>query len=429
MPPTAATVGEKPPIDQPRTGSRLIFIDVLRVALIVLVIAHHAGQAYGPTGGDWPVTEPESMDWLGSFFAVNAAFFMGLLFLLAGYFVPRSYDRRGSSSFLSGRWKRLGIPLVVLCLGVHLPVAYLIDEESSGLGEFLRNSYDNGWQEIYIHLWFLGHLLLYSALYVLGRSLLDRRKRNLGVKWPVPGNGAIVAFIVVLAVVSWLVRSSYPIDEWVPLFFVLATEPAHLPQYVGMFAIGVIAYRGDWLRRISVSTGMIWLVIGVAASTALYWVRAFSPETWRDVVDTGEGLSLDSLMYPAWEAVICAGLSVGLIVLFRERFNRAGKILVAMAAASYTAYILHLMIVVFTQMGLEGTDVPILAKFLIVTAVGVALAFWLGHLARRVPGLRVILGIQPGPKKPAVNESEEAEPAPLETAGTGLESSGNDGAQ
>lgn len=397
----APTIRESPPIAEPRTSGRLVFIDVLRVVLIMLVIAHHAGQAYGPTGGDWPVTEPEGMDWLGSFFAVNAAFFMGLLFLLAGYFVPRSYDRRGPGAFLKGRWKRLGIPLVVLALTVNIPGAYFMDEESSGFGEFLRNAYDNGWQEAYIHLWFLGHLLFYSALYVAGRWLLDRRGHSRRVSWPVPGHGAIVAFVAALALASWLVRSSYPIDEWVPLFFVLATEPAHLPQYMGLFAIGVIAYRGDWLRRIPVATGMIWLIIGVAASAALYWMRAFSPETWRDVVETGEGLSLDSLMYPAWEAVICAGMSVGLIVLFRERFNRAGRVLVAMAAASYTAYILHWMIVVFTQMGLEGVDIPVLSKFVIVTGVGVVLAFWLGHLARRVPGLRIILGIQPEATKKA----------------------------
>lgn len=34
---------------------RLVFIDALRVAAIVFVIIHHAAQAYGPTGGFWPV--------------------------------------------------------------------------------------------------------------------------------------------------------------------------------------------------------------------------------------------------------------------------------------------------------------------------------------------------------------------------------------
>ena len=36
---------------------RLYFTDNLRVALTIVVIAHHVGQAYGPTGGWWPVQE------------------------------------------------------------------------------------------------------------------------------------------------------------------------------------------------------------------------------------------------------------------------------------------------------------------------------------------------------------------------------------
>ena len=37
----------------------LAYIDSLRVALIVLVVAHHAAQPYGPTGGAWPIAHPE----------------------------------------------------------------------------------------------------------------------------------------------------------------------------------------------------------------------------------------------------------------------------------------------------------------------------------------------------------------------------------
>ena len=90
---------------------RMVFVDVLRVALIVLVIAHHSAQAYGPTGGSWPVEDPANSDLLGPFFAVNAAFFMGLLFFLAGYFAPGSYDRKGPSRFVRDRWARIGVPL------------------------------------------------------------------------------------------------------------------------------------------------------------------------------------------------------------------------------------------------------------------------------------------------------------------------------
>ena len=39
-----------PPLAVRETG-RLYFLDNLRIALTILVIAHHVGQAYGPTGG------------------------------------------------------------------------------------------------------------------------------------------------------------------------------------------------------------------------------------------------------------------------------------------------------------------------------------------------------------------------------------------
>ena len=104
---------------------RLVFIDALRVAAIVFVIVHHAAQAYGPTGGFWPVHDRAQSDWFTPFYTANAAFGMGLMFLLAGYFVPPSYDRKGARLFLRGRWLRIGIPLASLVL-LHLPVVYLL---------------------------------------------------------------------------------------------------------------------------------------------------------------------------------------------------------------------------------------------------------------------------------------------------------------
>ena len=92
---------------------RLFFADKLKTALTMLVIAHHAGQPYGPTGGSWPVSNAVQSPLLGPFFAVNAAFFMGLFFLLSGYFVPGSYRKKGGGAFFKGRLIRLGIPTVI----------------------------------------------------------------------------------------------------------------------------------------------------------------------------------------------------------------------------------------------------------------------------------------------------------------------------
>lgn len=370
-------------------SQRLVFVDVLRVAVIVMVIVHHAAQAYGPTGGNWPVSDEANSPWFLPFYTVNAAIGMGLLFLLAGYFVPGAYDRKGRGRFLRQRWARIGLPLVVFAALVHVPLLYLV-EQPAGPAEFVASMYDDGWVGIYLHLWFLGHLLLYSAVYVAWRSVADRHGR-LHRRWPVPGGVAILAFVAGLTLATWIVRIWYPVDEWVPLLFVVAAEPAHLPQYVSLFVLGVIAYRGDWLHRIPTRIGRWWLGIGLAAAAGLYAVQGFAPQQWVTLVTTG-GLNAGSLLRSAWETVIGIGLSVGLIVLTRERFRRPSRLLAALASASYAAYILHVWIVVAFQLGFLEAGLPAIAKFAIVAVLGTAASFGVAHLSRHVPGVRVLLG-------------------------------------
>lgn len=87
------------------------------------------------------------------------------------------------------------------------------------------------------------------------------------------------------------------------------------------------------------------------------------------------GLNWGSFVWSAWEAVICVGLCVGLLVLFREGINgRPGKLLSAMAGASYGAYIIHLFLLVGLQFGLHTAALPPFVKFVLVTLAGVALS-------------------------------------------------------
>ena len=104
--------------------TRLAYVDKLRVAFVMLVVAHHAAQAYGPTGGGWPVTNPTTSQFLKPFFDVNPMFFMGLFFLISGYFVPGAFDRKGAGAFLKTRLLRLGLPALVLGVFVMGPIQY-----------------------------------------------------------------------------------------------------------------------------------------------------------------------------------------------------------------------------------------------------------------------------------------------------------------
>ncbi|MFG2091960.1 acyltransferase [Streptomyces sp. NPDC048612] len=97
---------------------RLQYVDNLRITLTALVVLHHTAITYSNFPA-WYYTEPTqdgSRQALGAFVTFNQAFFMGFLFMVAGYFTPPSYDRKGARLFYRDRLKRLGIPLLYVLL-------------------------------------------------------------------------------------------------------------------------------------------------------------------------------------------------------------------------------------------------------------------------------------------------------------------------
>jgi hypothetical protein len=83
---------------------------------------------------------------------------------------------------------------------------------------------------------------------------------------------------------------------------------------------------------------------------------------------------------------------VGLLTLFREGDNgRLSKLLSLMAGAAYAAYIIHLLVVIGIQFGLDTVALPPLTKFVIVTLLGTILSFGIGHLMRQLPGAKKVL--------------------------------------
>ncbi len=86
---------------------RLLFLDNIKVLFSILVIFQHARVTYEGSGW-WYYIESNPVDTVSSIFfltliGIGALFqssLLGLFFLMGGYFTPKSYDRKGASSFL-----------------------------------------------------------------------------------------------------------------------------------------------------------------------------------------------------------------------------------------------------------------------------------------------------------------------------------------
>ena len=356
---------------EPRT-ERFFFLDNLRVFATCVVIAHHVGQAYGPTGGEWPISEAARALVLGPFFTVNRSFGMSLFFLIAGYMMVRSYDAHGPRHFVISRLTRLGIPTLIFTI-LTVPVMMLMGVTPPEYGGFFGLPEPNA-----LHLWFVQHLLIYSLCYAGIRVYLNRRSPQPAVikNAPVPGSSTIVLFALMLAVVSAIIRIWFPIDYWLnPLFIRVAF--ADVPRDLSFFVIGALAYRHDWLRRFPGRAGYIWLVTGLLLG-AFWYVYALSSSQPVAIPSGAAGL-----LYAIWETLLCCGMCIGLMALFRDIANVRTPLLTELGRGQYLAYVIHVVPVMALQAAALTLPIAPLAKFILVTIAAVPLTFMLASLLRR----------------------------------------------
>jgi glucan biosynthesis protein C len=350
--------------------TRMALFDNLKVLMTVMVIAHHVGQAYGPTGAWWPVQEPTRTEILGPFFMVNRSFGMSLFFMIAGYFTAYSCERRGPASLARSRWQHLGIPLLVFSLLMILLQVFVFGLLQTGeLGPV--------WPIDVIHFWFVQHLLLYSLGYALWRSLRRGAAKETARPTNPPGYGAILASAIGLALATAIVKTWYDTDEWVYLFGYIRIAPADVPRDLGLFLIGTLAYRKDWVTHFPSRAGRVWLTVGLALAGLWYvyalWladVLVFSDAVW-------------GLLLPLWESLLCFGMCIGLTVVFRDRVNSQSPLAREMAQSTYAAYMLHVFVAILFQFLALGLAAPPLLKFFLVSLVTIPVSFALASLIRR----------------------------------------------
>jgi len=376
--------------------SRIFYIDNLRIYLTILVILHHISMGYGGSGG-WFVNESDfylidetTQIVFMLFNAINQSYFMAFFFLLAGYFIPRSFEKKGVSNYTKDRLFRLGIPLVMYVIFI------------SPVTEFIaRNyAYNQGWTfaEIIInrinnltigvdHLWFILALLIFSGFYVLYRKI--RPMHIHGSENPVPKDIMILASILVIAAITFAVRIVSPVDT----VYILNFKFGHFISYVFMFWFGILAYQGKWFDKLESSQARHWIGIAVCLVVALPFllILMIDPSA-PDITPFMGGLTLESLMFSIWESSALLSITIGTLYVFKTRLNRSNRILMNMGGSAYTAYIIHVIIIIGFQILLLPIVMPAFFKAAIVAVVSIPVIFGLSAVIRKFPGFSRVLG-------------------------------------
>ena len=385
---------EVSPVPQVQTavapqGTRLLFIDNLRTLLICGVVVLHLAVTYGGVGSWYyqdPVKDILTTAILTILTATGQACGMGLFFLIAAYFTPGSYDRKGPAPFLRDRLVRLGVPLLLYDLLLDPLVVYL----AGGL----HGPYWSFYGDYPLHVggigsgpvWFLAVLLLFTIFYVAWRGLTRHRPQDAARTRKLPGYRAIYGFIFTFGLVSFVVRIWWPAGR---VFQPLNLQVAYLPQYISLYVLGLIAYRRNWFFELTPRIGRDWLRTVLIALlvpiivTIIYMIGGAGAGT--QIGFSVGGLHWQAFVYALWESFMVVGVCIGLLVLFRSRWNHQGRLAKGLAANVYTVYLIHPLVIVSFAYAFQGVALYPLLKFVIAVLIALPLCFLISNFIRKIP--------------------------------------------
>ncbi len=372
---------------------RYLYIDNLKLLMIIFVILLHTAVTFSGIGS-WYVKDGEILDTLstvffGLFQSFTQAYFMGFLFLLSGYFVSRSYDKKGCKKFLTDRLIRLGIPTLIYMLIIHPFILYMLNYmDHAQVGkQYLHYIVSFAFVGASGPLWFALALLIFNCIYALIRVITKNSTKENNTRVKIPRRVSIYVLIALIAVAAFLIRLVQPIDT-----NILNMQLCFFAQYIVLFMVGVKAGRYDWFSQISYKMGRNWFSTVIGIGVPLWFILMVIGGALDGGFDLYKGgLTWQSAAYAAWESFVAVAMSIGLIGIFQERHNRQSSLIKNMSDSAFGVYVFHPPILIGVSMLFLHTELHPLLKFLGTGVIAIPLCFLFSYFIQKIHILNKVI--------------------------------------
>jgi glucan biosynthesis protein C len=388
-----------------KTASRTLWVDYLRSFLTVLVVAHHSSLAYTTFAtfdkvayirSTHPIVDPQRWVGLDIFENFNDVFFMSLMFLIAGLFVVRSIQRKGTAAFIRDRFFRLFLPFLLIGtvsnLVAHYP-AYLVAHGNGNIRDYVADFFAVEQWPVGPP-WFIWVLfmfnLAFALIYLFNQSLL-RTQAPAHMQERTPATRTInpqptlfrwflFTFALYVPFAFWLGPGKW--TGFGPFDF----QVSRVALYFGYFLLGA------WLGTRNFNEGLfglssplvrgwqLWLFLCVGTYTLL----TISGPYLTTLVKQGTLSELTGyLIYFCVYTASCTFSCIAFLATFRALVKKPNAAWDSLADHAYLIYLLHYPFVIWAQYLL--LDVPITAflKFLVTLSVALPASWGLAIQLRK----------------------------------------------
>ncbi len=367
-----------------RLSVRNAGIDALRAGTTLLVVFHHTAITYGAIGG-WYYKEMPSDGSLSSmllvfFCTVNQAWFMGLFFLLAGYYTPGSLAGQGNARYFASRLKRLGIPLLVYGFVIG-PATIAMAQIARGepfaetlLGLWRRGEFEKG------PLWFAWALLIFAAATVALRSFgvprthAERRRRF-------PSNAALLAAALATGLAAFALRLRWPVgtEVW-------GLQLGYFASYVVLFVAGCLGASSKLLEGLPTPQVRTWRRVAWL-SLPILPIVVLVGSSWGLQGRAEGGWSVPALVYAFWEPLVAWGVILALLQRSQSRFRELGPMGTKLARRAFAIYAIHPPVVVAVALAWRNVPAPALVKFAVSASLATVLCYLVAGMLLKLPGV------------------------------------------
>lgn len=389
-------------------------LDWLRIIAFGLLILYHCGMFY--VTWDWHVKSRFASDAIEPLMMLTNPWRLTLLFLIAGAATRFLADKVSVWKFTSARMGRLWPPLLLAMFVIVPPQSYYeiveaIQAQPAGVVAQYPLSLDNfyvkyvtgagNWCDeegclttpTYNHMWFVAFLILYTLALIPLLPLLRRIPKAVSVLIAGP----------FLIITPWLIMATLRITLF-PIFgeshdFREDWYLHALYFSVFLFGFAVAKFQPFFDRCVQLRWVALTIALICWAAIITYfnsYPEGVSPPEWLRAIMRGVR------ELNAWCAIIAA-------IGFAHRYLKTadGPIRRVLTQAIFPFYLIHQTIIVVAGHYLDETQLPLAIEAPLLVG-GTALGCWLFYdLGRRVPFLRVWIGL------PSKNPSAAATlPAP-----------------